>query len=221
MKSGPHPILASLLGKFFNLLYHQLSWIYDFVSTTVSVGMWTDWVFTIIPYLSKQRILELGHGTGHLQKVLLHKKKQIVGIDLSPQMGRICVKKLKNQNLQPKLVNGIAQQLPFPKTSFEQVVSTFPTPFVLAPETIKEVHRVLIPGGEFFIIPEARITGGNIVHKVASWLFKVTGQTSELFETVYEQALISNNRFDFITSSEIIHLENSKILILRFLKAER
>ncbi len=220
MNTGPHYILALLLGKFFNLLYHQLSWTYDFVSTTVSLGMWTDWIFTIIPYLSKQRILELGHGTGHLQNVLLHKNKQIVGIDLSSQMGRICAKKLKNQNLQPKLVNGKAQHLPFQKSSFDQVVATFPTPYVLAPETIKEVHRVLIPGGEFFIIPEARITGGNPIYKAASWLFKVTGQTSELFETIYKQATISYNRIGFKTDSEIICLENSKVLILRCVKAE-
>jgi len=221
MKSRPHRILTSLLGNFFNLLYHQFAWAYDFVSTMVSVGMWTDWIFSIIPFLSKQKILELGHGTGHLQKVLLHKEKQIVGIDLSPEMGRICAKKVKTQNLEPNLVNGKAQQLPFPKSSFDQVVSTFPTPYALAPETITEVHRVLIPGGEFLIIPEARITGRNPIYIAASWLFKITGQTNELFEEFYEQAIKSYYRIGFKTDSEVINLENSIVLIIHCVKAER
>jgi len=220
MNARPIRILAPLLRIFFNLLYHQFSWTYDFVSTIVSVGMWTNWIFTIIPHLSGQKILELGHGTGHLQNALLHKDKNIVGIDLSPQMGRICAKRIKNQNLQPNLVNGKAQKLPFSGDHFDQIVSTFPTLFVLAPETIKETHRVLKPGGEFFIIPEAQITGGCIIHKAAAWLFKITGQTNELFEMIYEQAIKDYNRIGFRTSPEIISLENSKILILRCIKSK-
>ena len=149
--------------------------------------MWHEWIFSITPDLTGQRILELGCGTGHLQKVLLPKGKKIVGIDLSLQMVQICAKRIKKGNYQPAIANSKAQHLPFPDNSFDQIASTFPTPYILEPETIEEIHRVLIPRGEFIILPVAWITEGNIKHRIAAWLFKVTGQTPEMDEVIFQE----------------------------------
>jgi ubiquinone/menaquinone biosynthesis C-methylase UbiE len=182
--------------------------------------MWNDWIFSITPDLTGQRILELGCGTGHLQKVLLHKGKKIVGIDLSLQMGQLCAKRMKKGNYQPAIANSKAQHLPFPDNSFDQIASTFPTPYILEPETIEEIHRVLISHGEFIILPVAWITGGNIMHRTAAWLFKVTGQTGEMDEVIYQERLLQFEHLGFQTSFEFRSLKNSKVLILRGFKVE-
>ncbi|MEK6222196.1 MAG: class I SAM-dependent methyltransferase [Chloroflexota bacterium] len=85
---------SHLLETIFNLLYHQFSWIYDAVSTIVSIGQWQEWVLSALPYISGETILELGHGPGHLQAKLISKYPFVVGVDKSPQMGRIASRRI-------------------------------------------------------------------------------------------------------------------------------
>ena len=207
--------LVPLLRIFFNLLYHQFAWSYDIVSGIVSIGMWNEWIKSVLPELAGQRILELGHGPGHLQISLLQKGKLVAGIDLSPQMGHISGKRIRKANLQPLLVNGASQRLPFPDNSFNQIVSTFPTQYIFSTNTIEEIYRVLNTYGEFIILPVAWITGGNLLHKMAAWLFKVTGESTELDEEKLSSDLSQFERFGFSTEFEIRELENSQVLILR------
>ena len=64
-------LLGWFLRFFFHLLYHQFAWTYDWVAAGVSLGRWNEWVRSILPYMQEGRILELGHGPGHLQAELL------------------------------------------------------------------------------------------------------------------------------------------------------
>jgi ubiquinone/menaquinone biosynthesis C-methylase UbiE len=72
---------------FFNLLYHQFAWSYDFIASLVSLGNWKRWIITVLPHLEGPRVLELGHGPGHLQRALLNKGINTFGIDESRSMG--------------------------------------------------------------------------------------------------------------------------------------
>lgn len=207
--------LIPLLRIFFNLLYHQFAWAYNLISWIVSIGMWNDWIKSIIPDLSGDQILELGHGTGHLQLALLQAGKQVTGIDLSPQMGRISAKRIRKNHRHPHLVNGNAQYLPFPDDTFDQIVSTFPTQYITAHETIIEMHRVLRPGGDFILLPVAWITGGNILHKAAAWLFKITGQAPTIGENTIANELEHFTRAGFKSFSELRELHNSKVMLIR------
>ena len=91
----PVRAISKFLSLFFDLLYHQFAWSYDLVSNIVSIGMWEEWIKSVLPDLVGPQILELGHGPGHIQKSLLQEGKQIVGLDLSPQMGRISEKRMR------------------------------------------------------------------------------------------------------------------------------
>lgn len=62
-------VFIKILKTFFYLLYHRFAWAYDFVATSVSVGMWDEWVFSVLPALEGPIVLELGHGPGHLPTV--------------------------------------------------------------------------------------------------------------------------------------------------------
>lgn len=210
--------ITPLLRVFFNLLYHQFAWTYDFVAAIVSIGMWKEWVFSTIRYLTAEKILEIGHGPGHLQIALAKKVRMVVGIDSSRQMGQICAKRMIKRGNRANLANSKAQNLPFPDNTFDKIISTFPTPYIFELDTISEIHRVLIPGGEFIFLPIAWITGRNIHQRFASWLFKVTGQTSEEEKNLYMEGLKQYKQIGFNTSYEIINLEDSKVLILRVTK---
>ncbi|MGD8458132.1 MAG: class I SAM-dependent methyltransferase [Anaerolineales bacterium] len=209
----PIRAIFPFLRVFFHLLYHQFAWTYDFVSGLVSIGMWNDWIKSILPDVNGQRVLELGHGPGHLQIALLQEGKEVVGIDLSPQMGKICRRRILKAKMQPELVNGSAQQLPFPDDVFDHIISTFPTEYIVAENTISEMHRVLRPGGVFLILPAAWITGRTILHKAAAWLFKVTGQAPNIEKDIYMNELKRFNQAGFKTCIETKELKNSRVMI--------
>lgn len=173
----------------FRLLYNELAFTYDWVSYIVSLGEWRSWVRASLRHLSVPPdglILELAHGTGNLQLDLHKLSHRVIGYDLSPYMGRIAKQKLLRAGYTPQLVRGQAQRLPFPKATFNAVISTFPTDFIFAPETLYEVHRVLLPEGEFIIVPNGVLTGGGAVRAGLEGLYRITGQRED------------NSQFDLI-----------------------
>jgi ubiquinone/menaquinone biosynthesis C-methylase UbiE len=73
----------------FHLLYHQFAFTYDAVAWLVSLGQWQAWGRTALKWVRGPRVLELGHGPGHLLIALARSGRQPIGIDLSPQMIRL------------------------------------------------------------------------------------------------------------------------------------
>jgi ubiquinone/menaquinone biosynthesis C-methylase UbiE len=204
-------MLRSLLKIFFSLLYGPFAWTYDLVAAAVSVGMWRGWVFAMLPYLKGPRILELGHGPGHLQQALCQRGLTTVGLDASPQMGKLARRRLRQTGNPIRLVRGWAQHLPFPAGHFDQVIATFPTEYIVDPQTLAEIRHVLAPGGELVILPTAWITDGGWLQQAAAKLFDITGQApawDERFLDPLRQA-------GFSPQAEFLQLPNSRLLIVR------
>jgi ubiquinone/menaquinone biosynthesis C-methylase UbiE len=171
--------LWSRLVRFgFRLLYHEMAFTYDLVSSVVSFGQWRCWTQQVLPYLppAPARVLELAHGTGNLQLDLRAAGYASIGLDFSPQMGQIALGKLQRAGVVPSLVRGRAGTLPFPDASFDAIVCTFPTPFILEAATLREARRVLRSDGRFVIVPNAVLTGGDAATAAVEWLYRATGQ---------------------------------------------
>ncbi len=165
-------LLAALLARAYNLLYGRLAWTYDAVAWAVSLGQWRAWGAAALPYLTGPRVLELGHGPGHMLVALAEQGFAPVGLDLSPQMGRLAGRR------QPaaRLVRGRAQAAPFAAACFDGALATFPTPYIMAPATAAAVFRLLRPGGRLVIVPEARLGSRGPLRALIDWLYAVTGQ---------------------------------------------
>jgi ubiquinone/menaquinone biosynthesis C-methylase UbiE len=166
----------ALLLLAFDLLYHQFAWAYDAISAVVSLGRWHEWGATALPFLTRPRVLELGHGPGHLLAALAEGGWRAVGLDLSPQMGRLARRRLARRGLAAPLVRGRGQTLPFPDNSFNSVVAVFPAPYIIAPETVAAIQRVLRPDGRLVIVPEAELTRAGPAARAIEWLYQITGQ---------------------------------------------
>ena len=166
----------------FRLLYNEMAFTYDAVSNIVSLGAWRCWQQTALRYLDAtgdDLLLELAHGTGNLQLDLAAAGYQTIGYDLSPYMGQIARTKLQKHGIVPRLVRGKAQQLPFPAKTFKAVISTFPTDFIFAPETLREISRILCDNGQLIIVPNGVLTGGGMTEAGVEWLYRITGQRGE------------------------------------------
>ena len=179
-------ILAKLMRVFFRLLYHQFTWSYDTVAAVVSLGQWKEWVWTTLPYLDGPRVLELGFGPGHLQSALSSRGVSAFGADASPQMARLTKYRLLNKGQSYQLTNSYAQKLPYPNALFDQVVTTFPTNYIFEENSLSEIRRVLVPGGQLVILPNAWITGKKFWEKTAAGIFEITGQAPPWNNSILE-----------------------------------
>ena len=169
-------LIARVLRVFFYLLYQPMAWSYDLVAALVSAGRWKTWIFSVLPYLKGARILEIGHGPGHLQAALQQNGIPALGLDASSQMGRQAANRLRKMGLTPRLTCGYAQHLPFPAEAFDQIVSTFPSEYIATPETLAECYRTIKPGGELLVLPTAWITGQSLIDRGLAALFRITNQ---------------------------------------------
>jgi ubiquinone/menaquinone biosynthesis C-methylase UbiE len=137
----------------FQQLYGPFAWAYDWVSRTFFLGQWRVWQRTAIPHLLGPDVLEIGMGTGDLQFDLLKAGFIARGVDLSPQMVRKARRKARRLGAALSISRARAQALPFSASTFNSVVSTFPSDYIVDPRTLSEVARVLRPGGRLVIVP--------------------------------------------------------------------
>jgi len=199
-----------ILRTFFYLLYHRFAWSYDFVANTVSIGMWKKWVFSILPEIDGPKVLELGHGPGHLQLSLANKRIQTFGLDQSKEMGILADQRLRLEGFDSILVNGVSQHIPFETGVFNQVVATFPTEFIIEHQTLKEIIRILKPGGALLVLPIVWITGDTVIQRFASWLFNITGQSPQWDDRM----LYPFHRVGFSTRVKHTKMESSRLMFI-------
>lgn len=164
----------------FHLFYNQFAWTYDCVAWMVSFGQWQAWGQKALLHLRGRRILELAHGPGHLLVALAERGLSPVGVDLSPAMGRMARRRLREAGMDVPLVRARAQVLPFRDGCFDSVVATFPTEFILARATLHEAARALGKDGRLVVVAGARLGSPDPFARFVRWLYRITGQGDPL-----------------------------------------
>src|SRR5688572_22896757 len=199
--------MKQFLRLFFRLLYHQLAFTYDLVAASVSFNRWKDWVMSVVPFIEGDWILEIGHGPGHLQRILLSQQRMAVAIDESRQMGYLAK---RNTDGSAHLTRGLAQHLPFPNQAFDTIVSTFPADYINDARTLAEVKRCLLNGGRFIVLPVAWPKNPFL-----DWLFRVTGESpSEALELVMSKFKEPLVQAGFETEVRTLDVKSSLLLII-------
>jgi ubiquinone/menaquinone biosynthesis C-methylase UbiE len=142
----------------FETLYKNC-YLYRFASTVPFAGQWRVWQRLVLPRLHGHDVLELGCGLGDLLADMLADGYNCRAVEHSPQMVAAARATLRKRKVGQPLwvIQGSAQSLPFPDSTFDTVVSTFPSDYISDPDTIAEVARVLRPGGRLIIVFSANL----------------------------------------------------------------
>ncbi len=207
-------LIARILRIFFRHLYTDLAWSYDLVAWTSSMGQWRSWQSAAVQRYPAGRVLELGHGPGHVLLDLVQAGNQTFGVDLSRQMSKIASRRLRKHQVPANLVRSRAEALPFAAGSFQTIVATFPAEYIYAAETLAEIVRILPERGEMIVIGMARITGKSPFDRIASWLYTITGQ-SAVPEIHWVEPLASAGLHAWI---ELVHQPRAEVVRYRAIK---
>ena len=142
-------------------LFDRIAGTYDGLNHGLSLGIdkyWRRKTVSMMP--AAKHVLDVAIGTADLTIEMLKRGKaeQVTGIDLSEQMmavGKAKVERLRvtGYGLPVEFVYGNAQQMPFADASFDAVTCAYGCRnFQNLDEGLKEMYRVLRPGGQVTIL---------------------------------------------------------------------
>jgi 2-polyprenyl-6-hydroxyphenyl methylase/3-demethylubiquinone-9 3-methyltransferase len=149
-------------------------------------------------------ILDLGCGGGFLSNFLSKKGYKVTGLDLAEDALKVARQFDQTKNV--NYIQGSAYHLPFKEGTFDIVCAMDFLEHVEFPQKIiKEISRVLKPGGQFFFYTFNRnILSWLFVIKGVEWILKKTPENLHVYHL-------------FIKPEELEHYcKNNKLLVQTF-----
>lgn len=153
---------------------------YDLLNHLLSLNIdrrWRSQVVRAVKRQSPARLLDLATGTGDLAIAVARAlpMTDVTGIDLSPEMLRIGRAKVAERfpGRPFPLLEGDAEQLPLADASFEAITCAFGVRnFENLTRGIHEMHRVLTPGGQLYILEFSMPSQRNLLGKLYRFYFR-------------------------------------------------
>ncbi len=147
---------------------------YDRVATILSLGQDPRWRRALVDAIEARptdRVLDVATGTG-MVAAALHARYgcSVVGVDQSADMLRVA---RTRDGVYESVVEGRAEELPFPDASFDHLTFTYLLRYVEDPAaTLRELARVVKPGGRLAMV-EFGLPGG--LWRPLWWLYTRLG----------------------------------------------
>ncbi len=170
----PHEQRASLVKDVFSIVAPYI----DPLDTAFSFGLCHLWRRKVRDRIRRgENVLDVCTGTGELAKLLLKKvgpEGSLTGADFCEDMLEIARKKLSPMPKNLSFVLADARELGFPDNTFDAVTVSFGLRNV--PDTaaaLREVRRVLKPGGRFYCLELTRPKNPVVVPLYKLYTFKI------------------------------------------------
>ncbi|WP_441280074.1 class I SAM-dependent methyltransferase [Bradyrhizobium sp. 63_E2_N1_3] len=139
------------------------------------------WLGEVFPFTETQgrRVLEIGFGPGFDALKFLQSGADYSGIDITPENVDRTKKHLGFFGFEPDVSQGNAEDLPYPDASFDIVYSNGVLHHIPSlPDALKEIRRVLKPGGKMTILMYHRYSvfylGVLLTHFASGRIFRET-----------------------------------------------
>lgn len=144
---------------------------YDLLNRILSFGIdqqWREKAVELLEQESPRRILDVATGTGDLAiKALDVNPEKVVGVDISEEMLELGREKIRERGLDDRITlqRGDAEKLPFSDSQFEAALVAFGVRnFENLERGLKEIRRVLTPGGQLIVLEFSRPSAFPIEH---------------------------------------------------------
>ena len=212
-----HSLLTRLVSWAFERFYHEGAWTYDTVAWLVSRGYWSAWIAVVLPELHDEPVLELGCGTGYLQRGRLHSPQLTIGLDESASMLARARDKLRRAGAEGRLVRAVAQRLPFGDRSWPNVVATFPAPYLFDPATLAEIGRVMAPGGRLLIVDGGVLPAGpyqRVIAAIYRWVLGAESGAADPVGNAGDRRVERLEQLGFAVRSEWRTVGRSQVQVL-------
>lgn len=140
-------------------MFDNISENYDGLNRVISFGIDVKWrkkVVSIVSENNPKQILDIATGTGDLAIMMAGlKPDRIVGLDISEGMLEVGKQKVSKANLSDiiEMVVGDSENMPFEDNTFDAITVSFGVRnFANLNKGLKEINRVLKPGGTFVVL---------------------------------------------------------------------
>ncbi len=181
----------------------------------------SDWIGDYVGRKPRAAIFDLGCGNGnHLGIYLEHvgRAGRVVGLDREPSLLDDARRKFDARNLELR-VGSMDDRLPFPDDSFDLCFSSFAIYNAADPRfTIRELKRVLRPGGEIVLIGptgsnarelhdlNARLTGRPVDEKILVRSDRIRREIAPIVREVFGNASqeILSSRLSFPSAEQFV-----------------
>ena len=145
-------------------MFDNIAGKYDFLNHLLSMGIDKIWRKNLISMMSQSKpkqVLDVATGTGDLaiQAAKALDEIKITGLDISQGMLDVGKQKIINKNLGDRIemIYGDSENMPFENDSFDAIMVAFGVRnFENLLNGLKDMHRVLKPGGNVFILEFSR-----------------------------------------------------------------
>ena len=188
-------------------MFDTISGDYDGLNRVISFGIdikWRKKVVQIVKDSAPKTILDIATGTGDLAINLAETNAdKIVGLDISRGMLDVGIEKIKKKNLDSKIemILGDSENMPFADNTFDAITVAFGVRnFENLENGLKEILRVLKPGGTFVILETSMPTkapykqGYNFYSKN---ILPLIGKTFSKDKSAYKYLSDSASQFPF------------------------
>jgi phosphatidylethanolamine/phosphatidyl-N-methylethanolamine N-methyltransferase len=153
--------------------------IYDRFMSLIDPLLVRRWRRILFSQVRGPRVLEAGVGTG-LNIAYYRADWRVTALDRGAHFLARARRRARSRPVEVEFVRGDVQELPFPAAAFDCAVAAFLFCSVQRPEEgLRELHRVLRPGGLLLLLEHCRAAGGlgRVMDRLANPFYRLSGDS--------------------------------------------
>jgi len=217
------PYKNSELGKKEQVatMFNNISKNYDGLNRVISLGIDVSWRKKVVKIIGKnnpKQILDIATGTGDLAIMMSSlNPTKVTGLDISEGMLAVGKEKVEKEGLSNKieLVVGDSENMPFEDNTFDAITVSFGVRnFANLDKGLKEIRRVLKPGGTFVVLETSNPTKFPFKQGYkfyTSFILPIIGKLFSKDKVAYSYLSESANYFPFGSEFDNILKKNGFI----------